>query len=237
VFQDKDKHEIECVAFSSDGRWLAAAHLGGYIKVWSVPEWRLAKMLGRYARADVVFWVAFHPRAPRLASLHGAIEVWDVLTGTTMHRFPVRPDAAQTVFYSPDGRWLISGWGIQKRKFVLLLDAKTGKTVRSFESEFHPHAVFLSPDGLLLASTGGHGELAIWELKTSQRLYSRPSSHSIFTSAALAFSPDSQALAFAVLENKVLLVNARTGVLLRTLRGHTYAPLTTKSKQLPPGRR
>ena len=87
----RDKTEVNSLAFSPDGEFLASAGGDGAVKVWNSRTGKVIRTLER-AHADSVFSVAFHPDGKHLASV-GAdrqVKVWDLTTGRDGVRRPVR---------------------------------------------------------------------------------------------------------------------------------------------------
>ncbi len=97
--------QVNCVAFSHDGKHLAAAGNEGLVKLWSTRDWRLeATFTGHPAGAHSV---AFSPDDRALASVdgHGIIHLWDSRSGS---RDTIASGQGRLwcVSFSPDGRTL-----------------------------------------------------------------------------------------------------------------------------------
>src|SRR5207247_265442 len=108
VLRDKNKTEVNGVAFSPDGEFLASAGGDGAVKVWNSTTG--AEVQTFPAHTDAVVCVVFHPDGKHLAS-RGAdrkVKVWDLTaTGQAVWTEPcaaVRKfGTAYTVAFSADG--------------------------------------------------------------------------------------------------------------------------------------
>ncbi len=87
------------VAFSVDGKWLAASS-GSSVKIWDLStERELQTLGGQLGAQDLVF----SPDGKLLVTGDKALGLWDVTSGKLIRTIP---SAAQSLVYSPDGRWL-----------------------------------------------------------------------------------------------------------------------------------
>jgi WD40 repeat protein/Flp pilus assembly protein TadD len=101
---------IQCLAFSPDGRLAAAGDQAGRLVVWDTTTGR------RLHPADLegpTYRLAFSPDGRRLAAVdRQQVKVWDVASGKevlTLRGLPPRPTDGgfnPTLAWSPDGRWL-----------------------------------------------------------------------------------------------------------------------------------
>jgi WD40 repeat protein len=111
---------------------------------------------------------------------------------------------------SPDGTWAASGaglpWGFARRTDkaeVRLWDIEAGRECRVFDSLVGVvQGVAISPDGKLVAATGGHHEpeaaggwLKLWDAKSGKPLPLRTESVSGMVGMSIGFSPDGRFLA------------------------------------------
>ncbi len=222
VLRERDKTEVNGVAFSPDGEFLASAGGNGTIKIWNSRRDAVVQTLPN-AHADAVVSVAFHPDGKHLAS-RGAdrkVKVWD-LTATGQAVWTEPCDAvrkfgtAYTIAFSADGRLLATGTdGVVK-----VWDWKNRQLLHSLpEHNFHSIAVAFSGDGRL--ATGAFREgLKLWDPETGillRTVLANPR-HPV---SALAFSTDGVWLASANFGRTVELWDSTTGVLRHTFDLHT----------------
>jgi eukaryotic-like serine/threonine-protein kinase len=160
-----DQHGFASVAFSPDGRWLAAGCGDGTIPVWDMALGRLAHTLRGHAAG--LRDVAFHPDGRRLASASDdqTVKLWDVTTGREIVTLPGHTSAVESVAFSCDGRRLASG---AADFTVKLWDVSMAQEVFSLHVPWRGVSVAFAPDGRRLAVSGASKEsadhtLAIWD--------------------------------------------------------------------------
>ena len=231
-----------CVAFSRDGRWLAAGSFG-VIHVWQAPAWERRDPI---LTGDMVNAVSFHPTNGQLAAAVGkTVGIWDVATGV-----PRAPPAGHTNFllsavYSPDGRTIASAgfegeikvWDADPRPTSLLQGAipspappwdwlarawvtSPGHLARNLTGHVgRVSCIAFSPDGKHLVSAGVDGVFHRWDTATWTRTTPALSHHGHVR--ALAFSPDGSQLASTGSDATVRVWDAHDFRPLFALRGHT----------------
>ena len=76
--------DVQTVAFSPDGRWLASGGVDSTIKLWDVATWREVQTLRGHTLG--INYIAFTPDSRRLASVaqDHVIRVWDLDAGQTV---------------------------------------------------------------------------------------------------------------------------------------------------------
>jgi WD40 repeat protein len=104
------------IAFSPDGRQLAAAEMGNTLSLWDVAA---GQLIGRWSASGgqagdekIFLWgVAFSPDGSRLAAggSDGMVTVWSMDTGQVVQRFRAHQRAVTSLAFSPDGALLASG--------------------------------------------------------------------------------------------------------------------------------
>ena len=197
---------------TSIGVWIYDAHSGKEIRLFQKHDYEVDS-------------VAFSPNGKMLASSADGIHLWDPSTG--QHLSTLKDNARSgisknLVFFSPDGRTLVSTrgniirfWDVVNKTISKTLTGHTGLIL----------SLAVSPNGKTVVSGSSiSGEepqsnaLRWWDVETGRMLFSSTAMDSAVT--ALAFSPNGKILAGAnsVSENpNIYLFDGVSGGILRTL--------------------
>jgi RNA polymerase sigma factor (sigma-70 family) len=205
-----------CVAFSPDGKWLAAGEHVQDQAVGRLHIWNLAtgKEERRYlAHPGGVHVVVFRPDSRMLASAgasDGKIRLWDPATGKELHVLGTG-QSTNCLAFSPDGKTLASAGG----QVIRLWDARDGtdqKQLRGHRDRIT--SIAFHPDSKMLASVDLDRTIRLWSVATGRQPCSWTAPGLIHS---VAFSPDGKFLATGGSEPMVLW-NAATGKEERRLR-------------------
>lgn len=220
------KGNYSCVAFSPDGKWMAAGfHDQNYeatVKVWDTTSGQeLHTLKGHVKDANdlgTVHRVAFSPDGKRLASASAdqTVKVWDVASGQETLTLKGHTKSVENVAFSPDGNRLAS----QSFDDTKVWDATSGKELLTLQG--YPKAsneVAFSPDWKRLALAHIDPVVRIWDA-TSGKVTHALKGHAQAI-AGVAFSPDGKRLASASFDGTAKLWDATSGQELLTLTGHT----------------
>ena len=217
------------IAFTPDGRLVAAGLSNGTIRLWSTDQGKVVRTLNSHRYA--VRAIAISTDGQRLVSTSSdrTIKVWNLQTGQLLRTLTLQPanGIANTVLISADGKRLATA---SDRNTLQLWDATTGQLLRTLASQATNSSARLplafSPNGQLLATADRDRSIKLWNATTGARLitlqkHSNPIQH-------LAFSPDSQRLASSE-EKTAYLWNLRTYQLIHTFNlvqsaGHPVQP-------------
>jgi WD40 repeat protein len=173
--------------------------------------------------------VAFSPNGALLAStdddlVNGGAPtlLWNAGTGKRVAALVGPPglggSSVNTVAFSPDGRWLVSGgnrldestylWRVSDRRRIGPLD----------QSESIMKSLAFSPDGTTIAGVTHRGTVTIWDAATRRVKVGLPDGNGFRN---VVFSPDGKLLANPGLGGDLRLSDAATGRTVRTITDAT----------------
>jgi len=219
-FHGYSEYMPRCVAFSPDGRLIAAdgrpSYYGGTITLWDAQTGEQIKtILGhRYYPLSV----AFSPDGRRIVSgewEHRVARVWDASTGAQLMALRGHKDRVGCAAFSPDGKYIISG---SDDKTVKLWDAASGSELMTFQGHKDiVRSVAFSPDGKRIVSAGRERTVKIWDAATGDELMNLAHPDGVYSAA---FSPDGACIVTGCRDGRARLWDAATGAELMTLHGH-----------------
>ncbi|MGW0645507.1 nSTAND1 domain-containing NTPase [Streptomyces badius] len=200
---------VESLAFSPDGRTLAAGWRAGLVSLWDVTRPDAVRPVGKPVNLHCpgVFSrrIAFSPAGHTMAAVchdeAGTIGLWDLTD-------PARPDRGRTVragsrvnalAFSPDGRTLAAG--ARDSSVHLWKGADTDRPTRLGKPLKGPAQPFLavafSPDGSTLAAGSADHSIHLWNVTRPKTitLLGRPLTGPGSAVTDVVFSPDGRTLA------------------------------------------
>lgn len=237
---DDPHHELCTIAFSPDGRLLAAAGLprggAGGIVLWD------AQTSAQVTRIPTQVWrvnsVVFSPDGNTVAAGCGddTVRLYDLADGKEIVRLEGHTHhQVVCVAYSPDGETLASGgygdrvriWDAHPAPLEgddLELSGQQGPIRRRAKLTLAGHkeivrTVAFSPGGELLASAGYQGLARLWEVRTGREISHLGASD--WGVSALAFAPDGKTLALAGSQKVIRLWDWAAQQQTALLKGHT----------------
>ncbi|HST50919.1 MAG TPA: caspase family protein, partial [Pyrinomonadaceae bacterium] len=221
---------VTAVAFSRDGRLIAAGSTDGSSRVWDVSTGRELYRLGGGDKGtgfQAVHGLAFGPDGHTLVALGPlSAKFWDLSTGQLAHEMEGVTTAGaffNSLALTPDGtQVLLSLMDAEKQKVsIKFVDIATGNEARTVESPQTPGmagGLTITPDGRLLStfeeSAGGARQFKLYDISAQKghKLFDLPEGKY----ASASFSPDGRLLA-TVVGNNVRLWDTTTGGEVRTL--------------------
>jgi WD40 repeat protein len=216
-----ESEAVRAVAFSRDGKYLAAAGglpaRKGEVKVWDVAARTVAVTIAGHS--DCIYAAAFSPDGATLAtaSYDKLIKLWDAATGKEIRTLHDHIDAIYALAFTPDGKRLVSG---SADRSVKIWDVATGQRLYTLsEPADGINAIALSPDGSRVAAGGFDKTIRIWRLGEKEgKLENSLIAHED-TILRLAWSPDGRYLASAAADRSVKLFQASDLTEVRNIAG------------------
>ncbi len=190
------------VAFSPDGRFLAAAGREGLFRPGAILIWNgtpSSEIFSLRTEAPVIFGLACRPDGLRLATadVNGFVTIWDSTTRREAIRWRAHDEAgfesATSVTYSPDGLRLATAGSDRTAR---IWDPATGRLL--FTLAGHDKWVTcarFSPDGKHLATASQDRTIKYWNAETGLLEFTLPLQKD--TVMDVAFSPNGEFLASA----------------------------------------
>ncbi len=210
------KAPITDIAFSPDGKLLAAGYNSGMIKLWDVQTETVSRTLTGHASA--VGKVVFSPDGSLLAaaSKDMTVKVWDTRTLTILNTLTDHRGEIKGIAFSPDGTLLITG--SPHDKDVKVWNVQTWKLSHSLPGHTDGiRAVCFSKDGKLLATGSADNTAKVWDTRTWTVL-STLAGHTKQIQS-ISFSPGGTILATKAADGTAKVWDVPTGTLLHTLTG------------------
>jgi eukaryotic-like serine/threonine-protein kinase len=222
VWQTAPTEVMTDVAYNPDGRSLAASGFEGWIGVWDAATGaRTATLPGHRGE---VHRIAFRPDGKRLATAgrDRVVRIWDLNAKAAPMELRGHGSDIWDVAYSPDGGRLASAgfldgavrlWdpGHPQECLELPDGATTAANVPPFDVAF-------SPDGRTLSAVRGPGSVESWDVPSGRPLFRRDAIEGMGRNW-IAFSSAPDVLATLDDKGAIVLLNARTGALIRGLEG------------------
>lgn len=224
IVASKIKQEVQALAFSRDGRWLAVEDSTNSVTLRDATTGREIRKLSVNKPLGVlgsswVYSIAFSPDGRWLAAGvdDKTVRVWDIETGRVVRDLTGLRRSVIYIAFSPDGRWLASG---RDDKTIKLWEVATGKEIQTLRGhKKNINAVVFSPNGRWLASASADKSIKLWDVITGREVRALTGHENNVTS--VAFSPDGRWLASGSWDKTIRIWDRETGREVQTLEGHT----------------
>lgn len=216
------------VAFSTDGRFVAAGSHDCSVRVWKVADGTLVRTLALRKRTfftDKVRSLACAYGLLAAASDLSNVRVWDISTGDEKYEKPWHQTGLLSHFqtkslslaFSPQNQLAAGG----SDGSLTIYEAISGRQLERFEGHSSPvTALAFSLDGSFMASGSMDGSVVLWNARDWSELHRFPHPGTVHS---LCFSHDGRVLATGASDCLVRLFDMAQGRELRRLSEHTGA--------------
>ncbi|HEV7892029.1 MAG TPA: PEGA domain-containing protein [Pyrinomonadaceae bacterium] len=221
------ENRFSAIAFNSSGNVVAVGTQGGGIRLWDVSTGADVLTIKEGKDSDSI---AMSPDGTVVAQASEgdfSIRLWSTNDESTLKRLAGHTDDVSYMVFSPDNKLLATS---SDDETVRLWDVETGrvKILNTSTEVLGMGPLAFSPDGKTLvgiADNIGDDEdadlkIRFWDATTGELRRTLTPSQSAPDS--IAFSPDGRQLAVGTRDKTILLLDAASGQVLGTLRGHKY---------------
>ena len=219
----KDLQSADAVAFSPDGRLLAAAVMAGgrrgnAVQIWDLANGQLVQDMREHTQQ--INDLAFSPDGNRIASVSNdnTLRIWNVKYGTLETTQKETKNNLLALAYSPDGKKIVATENWDGK--IEMWDAINVRLIRSIQG----HAdwvlcVAYSPDGKEFVTGSRDGSVYAWDAESGARLrvLRDPELDPV---NSVAYSPDGRYVMAATQSRHILSWQRNGGKLFNFYEGH-----------------
>lgn len=208
------------IAFCRDNKKLISGESDSSIKLWSLENKKLIRILKGHQKA--VNSVTVHPSGKLFASASDdkTVKLWSWKTEHPICTLTGHKDNVVAVVFSPKGNVLASSGDINDKTVKLwFLTENQNITLKGHSDWFGGvYSIAFSPDGKLIASGSKDKTIKIWEVYTGKELITLEGHSDDVTSVVI--SSDNKILASGSKDKTLKLWTLATGKLISTVTHH-----------------
>ena len=161
----KRKYSVNSIALSSNNQRFIIGYGDGIASLWFMNIINSLQTLNCYANCTAyspILSVLIHPHGDRFATgcADGSIQIWDIGSGTSIHRLTSHSKAVNSVAFSPDGSELASVSVDQK---INIWDWQKDLLCHTLTPTTNITSVSYGRDHNVLIVGGSDGSIKIWQ--------------------------------------------------------------------------
>lgn len=217
--------EVQSIAYSPDGKWIASGSDDQTIKIWDAAQGTLVKTLK--GNSGFVRSISFSGDGSTLAgaSTDGMINIYDVKSWSLKKQVEGPSDFVAPNFFrksislDPTGKIIASG--MMQSGLIVFWNTETAKQLKTFEYKTdHINHIAFSPDGKRLVAGLDKNTVVVLNTETNTILFDLIIGGRDATKC-VCFSKDGKNFAAGGDDAKVRLWDATNGKLIHVFHGHT----------------
>lgn len=210
---------VRAVAYSPDGKWLAAAGgapaRAGEVVIWNAASGELVHTIKGHN--DYIYAVAFSPDSTLLAtsSYDKLVKLWDVATGRELKTLKDHTDAVFPVAFSPDGKRLASG---AADRTVKIWEVASGRRLFTLSDALDTiYALAFHPSENQISAGGADKMIRTWDLTPEGGTLVRSTIAHEDAIIQLAYSPDGKIMVSAASDRLIKIWDVKNGLEIKML--------------------
>lgn len=219
---------VRSIVWSQDGNRLVSGSDDDSIRLWDTSSFAPVGFFRGHE--DWVRKIAISPDGSLLASASDdrTVRIWDLRQGSAAVQLLTGHEGEVSgLSFSPDGRSLISV--AKDRELARAWDLESGLQTLTYHvsgtlfSEPSPDWIWdldFSPDAADVVAAHKNGEVVLWSISERVKKWQR-TWDSLPVLYGVSFSPDGNTIAVASADGGAYILDAHTGQILKTLKGHT----------------
>eukprot|EP00743_Colponemidia_sp_Colp-15_P006032 GILK01006482.1.p1 GENE.GILK01006482.1~~GILK01006482.1.p1 ORF type:complete len:523 (+),score=94.01 GILK01006482.1:41-1570(+) len=193
---EPNKSVVQRVQFHSNGQLLMSAGLDKTLRLFQVDGKRNAKVQSVFLPDMPILSASFTADGSEIiaSGRRKAFYVYDLVRGSVSKVTGLagrEEKSLESMTLSPDGKYITF---LGKDGYILLVSNKTKQLVGQLKMNGTARTAAFSPDGNILYSSGGDGEIYHWDLRTRTCIH-RHTDEGCLKATALTVSPDGRYLA------------------------------------------
>jgi WD40 repeat protein len=208
---------IISVAFSHDGKILAAGDSNGEIRLWRVADNQSLNIFRGHTNMVTSLNFSHDNMLLASGSSDSNVKLWNIETGQFLKTLEEHKGEVWSVIFSPNGEFLVTG---SDDYTIRIWNVSTGECLKVFQEHTSwVTSLAFSFDGNMLVSGSDDLTIKLWDFGTGECL-------KVFQGhsdgvRSVVFSPDNQMLVSGSDDHTVKLWDVDTGECLKTFTGHT----------------